>query len=181
MGPTGYDPSRVGVQTMVVQAPQMQVYSSPYQAVASDFPTIGQPAQPRVVQWGAPQGGVMMAPPMVSAAPPSGSIVLTQPREGVQFDQSHPRHQFARVPTVMQNTGVVQAIDWSSGGMPTQVQSAIISSGGGRAHLSPVATVAQAQAVPMNVMKAQYAQPNYAPTRVVSHAPPPVRLQQPRR
>merc|ERR1711865_1017737 len=118
---------------------------------------------------------------MVSAAPPSGSIVLTQPREGVQFDQSHPRHQFARVPTVTQSSGVVQAIDWSSGGMPTQVQSAIISAGGGSAHMSPVATIAQAQPVPLNVMRAQYSQPNYAPTRVVNHAPAPVRLQQPRR
>jgi hypothetical protein len=179
----GVDTSQVGVQTRVVQVAPVVVQAAPYQAIATDFPAIGNPAQPRIVQWGAPAGAGVVMPPNVSAvAPTTGSVVLTQPREGVTFDQGHPRNQFARLPVHTPSTGVVQAIDWSTGGMPSQVQTAIIQAGGGRAHLSPVAMAAPVQPVPMTVMRTQVAQaPVFTPTVVKSHKPVTKIIQQPRR
>merc|ERR1719469_1579248 len=103
-------------------------------------------------------------------------------RDGVEFDQAHPRHHFAKMPQVSAGGSAIQAIDWSSGGMPTQVHSAIIQAGGGRSHASPVALAQAVQPVPLNVMRAEYARaPNYAPTVVKSNAPAPMRVQMDRK
>jgi len=181
---TGINPSGVGVQTMVVQSSApVVVQASPYRAQPSEFPALGT-AVVQPVQWQAPASVyaapatfaapvVMAAPPVVMAAPPAGAPVLTV-REGVEFGQAHPRHHFATKPNITPTGSVVQAIDWSSGGMPTQVQSAIIQAGGGRAHGSPVALAQPALPVPLNVMRAQVAAaPNHAPTVMKSNVPPP--------
>merc|ERR1712232_484224 len=120
--------------------------------------------QPTFVTMAAPQTVYATAPATVT------SPMLTV-REGVVFNQEHPRNQFAKKPHVTQSGPVVQAIDWSSTGMPTQVQSAIIQGGGGNAHLSPVAYTQAAQPVPLRVMRAQtQAVPNYSPKIVQNYA-----------
>jgi hypothetical protein len=193
----GIDTSGLGVQTRMVQGGVVVEPAVPYAAQASEFPPIGNPVQAKPVQWGAPATtfvaapavmatpfAVMAAPPAVYAAAPATTTtapVLTV-REGVEFDQSHPRHQFAKKPQVTPSGSVIQAIDWSSGGMPTQVQSAIIQAGGGRAHASPVVQLQPAQPVPLTVMRTQVtAAPNYTPTVVKTNAPALKIIQQPRK
>merc|ERR1711976_126965 len=111
------------------------------------------------------------APVTYAAAPAAPAVAPTLVRDGVDFNQSHPRNQFAVKPQVHSYGQAVQAIDWNATGMPQQVQSVVLA-GGGKAHLSPVAAAQPVQQIPLSVMKSQvYAKPNYTPTHQVSHKP----------
>jgi len=107
------------------------------------------------------------APVSAVAVPASGSVVLQNTiRAGSQelFDQSHPRNQFAKKPHVVTQSPSASgpAIDWSSSGMPVQVQQQIIRGGGGAAHVSPIQyqQVQQAAQIPLTSMRSQV---QYAP------------------
>lgn len=184
--PVGVDTSAVGLHTAYVAQP---VSAAPMQTVeyhhsATDFPVLGTPAQrPSVVNW-APQAQpvvVHSAAPIATASVPA--LAGHEPRQGVAFDQSHPRNQFATKPHIAPTTTVVTsapAIDWSSPGM-AQVNTALVAAGS-PTHVSPVNPPRPVQQIPLSVMQAQVRnQVNYAPTVSKSYMANPRPIVQPGR
>ena len=152
MGPAGMQ------AVQLAPAPMMSsvVMAAPPQSVptAADFPILAATVVPQQVAWG-PGGGQMI----IANPTPRSSVVLAnmEPRQGVEFDASHPRNVFAKAPAqrVVVPATAGAAIDWSSTGMPVGMQQQIIRAGGGAAHVSAFAPVQVANQVPLNVLQAQ--------------------------
>merc|ERR1719498_1776090 len=172
--PAGVDMSKVGVQIV----PQVQVVQQApavvYSHDDSAFPALGASDVTRVAATNWAPGTVYAAAPTSVSIQPAPCVVRSI---GTEFGPSHPRNQFATLPTKTVSSTVVQAapvVDWSaSGGLP--VASQLIRAGGGAAHVSPLFLESKpAQQVPLTVLRAQTANaPVYAPTvaRPVKSAP----------
>lgn len=176
--PAGVDVNKVGVQTVspVVHVVQ-QAPAVVYKHDDAGFPALGSSEVTRVAaaNWGSAATVYAAAPTSVSVQP-APCVVRSI---GTEFGQSHPRNQFATLPTKTVASTVIQApaVDWSaSGGLP--VASQLIRAGGGAAHISPLAVESKpVQQVPLTVLRAQVAHaPVYAPTvaRPVMNAPKPI-------
>lgn len=174
-----YIPQGVQQSNVVVLSQPGQVVfqqSVPYSASPAEFPSLVPVVTPAPVQWPAQP----LAAPVTYAAAPAAPPTMVV-REGVDFNQSHPRNQFAVKPQLHNYGQVVQAVDWNTTGMPQQVQSVVLA-GGGKAHLSPVAAAQPAQQIPLSVLKSQvYAQPQYAPSQQVAYKPHTKFIHQPRK
>merc|ERR1712048_155602 len=101
---------------------------------------------------------VQTAAPLVTVAYPE---LQEQNRQGVHFDSSHPRNQFAKRPVHAsgQSGAVVAAsppttIDWSQAGTQTIAQAALHLAAYPGAH-GPNAGVSQYPSIPLQQLKAQ--------------------------
>jgi len=120
-----------------------------------DFPSLGGPdskaAPAQKKEWGAISTEASSDPEANAKIDPSNL------RQGVEFDSSHPRNQFAKKPHHQEGgAAMVQTvsnnIDWTSDGMPKEVQSEIIKGSQNPAHLSMHQQPAPAQ-VPLKDLK----------------------------
>jgi len=164
--PVGHQHATIATAPTITVAPAQYV---PYQPMAhsiSDpnaFPSLGGTAAPVVTRappaaWGSGVQVVQTAAPLVTVAYPE---LQEQNRQGVVFDSSHPRNQFAKRPShgSGQPGAVVQAsppttIDWSQAGTQTIAQAALHLAAYPGAH-GPNAGVSTYPSVPLQQLRAQ--------------------------
>jgi len=164
--PVGHQHATVALAPIITVAPAQYV---PYQPMAHNisdanaFPSLGGTAAPVVSRapaaaWGAGMQVVQSAAPMFTVAYPE---LQEQNRQGVVFDSSHPRNQFAKRPVHAsgQTVGVVGAsppttIDWSQAGTQTIAQAALHLAAYPGAH-GPNAGVSSYPSIPLEQLRAQ--------------------------
>jgi len=110
-----------------------------------------------------PAPRVSVAQPELASPAPRVVLTAEKLRPGVKdsFDSSHPRNLFAPKPTtstmmVAQNAGPQMAIDWSSSGIPLEVNRSLVKAGN-PSHLGLY------QQAATNYVPAQYLRPATAP------------------
>lgn len=107
-----------------------------------DFPALGRPDAKAAPAWKKEPQEKNLSTTEASSDPEANAKVdPSSVRQGVEFDSSHPRNQFAKKPHHKEGgAAVVQTvsdnIDWTSDGMPKEVQSEIIKGSQNPAHLS---------------------------------------------
>jgi hypothetical protein len=170
MQPTGVVVEPVSVPT----APPAR--AAEFAMQPDDFPRLGGPdckaAPPQRKEWGASaeKGGEA-----------TGKLDPSNLRQGVEFDSSHPRNQFAKKPHHQEGGATIQQvpgnIDWTGDGVPKEVQSKIIKGSQNPAHLS--AHQQPAPQVPLKDLKVQtkHVAPaeRYPDKAASNHAPKPQR------